>query len=141
MMPVRTDTFSQMCFSPGHVQWIFFLTWHPFLHNTYLSSKFLTTWFDYNPSMIIIVFLLDVSSAFAKPREQLKMVCSKHGQLKYYTMYKIRPFLLSSDPIPTCLIKMAGQPSCLNHNRIRMPSGSHQDNQGWKEEYCLKYRA
>lgn len=71
MMPVRTDAFSQLCFSQEQMQWILFLMGNQFSCHTYLSNKFLTRdLIIYNPKFSLFLTCLMSKVPLHKPREQ-----------------------------------------------------------------------
>ena len=71
MMPVRTDAFSQLCFSLEHMQRILFLMGNQFSCHTYLSNKFLThDLIIYSPKFSLFLTCLMSKVPLHKPREQ-----------------------------------------------------------------------
>lgn len=71
MMPVRTDAFSQLCFSQEQMQRILFLMGNQFSCHTYLSNKFLTRdLIIYSPKFSLFLTCLISKVPLHKPREQ-----------------------------------------------------------------------
>ena len=112
-------------FSPEHVQWIVFLTGNLFSCNTYLSNKFLTMWFDYSPWFSLLLTCLTTEGPLQNLESNWKQFLR--------TRYKIPPFFLLSAQFPIVLSKWLRQLPCLQC--------TSQISLGWKEEYCLQYRA